>query len=77
MTELIYGYVYSCKLVKERIAELTAERRALVKRGERAAAEELLLDRRIRLLYEEYEQMQEIIAHLDSYSRRVGSRGKA
>lgn len=77
MNVLISGYVQSCELVKKRIAELTAERRALVKNGEQALADELHLDRRIRLLYEEYEQMQEIIAHLDSYSRRVGSRGEA
>lgn len=77
MNKLISGYENSCDMVKKRIAELTAQRRALVKNGQQALAEERSLDRRIRLLYEEYEQMQEIIAHLVSYSRRVGSRGEA
>lgn len=77
MNVLISGYVQSCELVKKRIAELTAQRRAFVKNGEQALADELLLDRRIRLLYEEYGEMQDIIKHLVSYSRRVGSRGEA
>ena len=76
MKNLISGYICSSKLVKERIAELSDQRKTLVRGGQQALADELLLDRRIRLLYEEYEQMQEIIAHLDSYSRRVGSRGE-
>lgn len=77
MTNLISGYINSCYMVKKRIAELSDQRRDLVKTGKQAVVDELLLDRRIRLLYEEYEQMQEIISHLDSYSRKVGSRGEA
>lgn len=69
MTDLIKNYTYSRQLVKQRIAELSALRRSLVKRGEAARAQSLDLDRRISLLYEEHGELQAVIAHLSSYRR--------
>lgn len=70
MTQLIKNYINSRNLVKQRITELSELRNALVKRGDTLRAEELDLDRRIRLLYEEHGEMQAIISHLTSYNRR-------
>lgn len=67
MHELIKGYKNSCKLVKNRIGELSLERNELRKKGKQDLIEKLDLNRRIHLLYEEYEQMQEIIVHLTAY----------
>ena len=70
MTDIIHNYTYSCELVKQRITELSALRRSLLKRGDSIRARELDLDRRIRILYQEQGELTEIIAHLTSYQRR-------
>lgn len=70
MNRMINGYVESCELVMTRIRELTVQRRALKEQGDILAIKELDLDRRIKLLYKEYGQMQEIIDGLTSYMRR-------
>lgn len=67
---LIKGYTDSCTLVKARIDELTGLRNSLKQLGDTSRIEELDLDRRIKLLYNEYEQMQEIISDLSAYMRR-------
>ena len=69
MTDLINSYTHSCLLVRQRIAELTAQRRELLGRGDGRRARELDLDRRIRILYEEHGELQQIISHLSSYRR--------
>ena len=76
MTQLIKNYTNSRDLVKQRITELSELRLSLVKRGDIRRVAELDLDRRIRMLYEEHGEMQEIISHLTSYSRRRESFGK-
>lgn len=70
MNRMIKGYVESCELVRTRIRELTVQRAALREQGDILAIKELDLDRRIKLLYKEYGQMQEIIDGLTSYMRR-------
>jgi len=76
MTQLIKNYTNSRDLVKQRITELSELRLSLVKRGNIRRVAELDLDRRIRMLYEEHGEMQEIISHLTSYNRRRESFGK-
>ncbi|WP_024861677.1 hypothetical protein [Ruminococcus flavefaciens] len=76
MTQLIQNYTNSRDLVKQRITELSELRSSLMKKGDSARVIELDLDRRIRLLYEEHGEMQEIISHLTSYNRRRESFGK-
>lgn len=76
MTQLIKNYTNSRDLVKQRITELSKLRLSLVKRGNIRRVAELDLDRRIRMLYEEHGEMQEIISHLTSYNRRRESFGK-
>lgn len=76
MTQLIKNYTNSRDLVKQRITELSELRLSLVKRGNIHRVAELDLDRRIRMLYEEHGEMQEIISHLTSYNRRRESFGK-
>ena len=71
MTELIKNYIKSCKLVEKRISELTDLRSSLLKNGNSSRADELNLDRRIRVLYEEHGELKAIIAHLTSYNRRL------
>ena len=76
MTQLIKNYTNSRDLVKQRITELSELRLSLVKKGNIRRVAELDLDRRIRMLYEEHGEMQEIISHLTSYNRRRESFGK-
>lgn len=76
MTQLIKNYTNSRDLVKQRITELSELRLSLVKMGDIRRVAELDLDRRIRMLYEEHGEMQEIISHLTSYNRRRESFGK-
>lgn len=64
MQKLIEGYVKSCEMAELRILQLADQKKSLKKRGRTDLIDELDLDRRIRLLYVECEQMQEIIAHL-------------
>ncbi len=70
MTDLIRNYTHSRILVKKRIDELLALRKSLLERGESLRAEQLDLDRRIRLLYTEHLELMEDIAALTSYQRR-------
>lgn len=76
MQQLINGYVESCALVRTRIGELTQLRNKLKKQGREDTIGELDLERRIRLLYVENSQMEEIIEHLESCVRRTVQRGK-
>lgn len=68
---MIQGYKTSCELVKKRVHELREQRKILLEAGRNSVIEELDLERRIKLLYTEYEEMQEIIEHLESYARRI------
>ena len=70
MTDLIKNYTYSRSIVRKRINELLALRHSLIERGDSLRAEQLDLDRRIRLLYTEHLELSEIIADLTSYQRR-------
>lgn len=70
MDSMINGYVESCELVKARIGELTLQRSSLEQRGDICMIKELDLDRRIKLLYCEYGQMQEVLFALRGYARR-------
>ena len=71
-TDMIEGYKRSCKLVKERIDELSALKKSLIRSGKHLEAEELMLDRRIFLLYTEHKDMQEVIGILSDYTHREG-----
>lgn len=71
MNHMIQGYKTSCELVKKRVRELREQRKILLETGRNSVIEELDLERRIKLLYTEYEEMQEIIEHLESYARRI------
>lgn len=77
MTDIIYNYTHSCELVKQRINELLALRHKLLEGGDPLRAKELDLDRRIRILYQEQNELTEIIAHLTSYRRRLEERAEA
>lgn len=77
MYSLIRSYEQSCNMVKKRIKLLTQQRNQLVKSGKKQLADSLNLEQRIRLLYIEAEQMQEIVEHLKNYERRVSKRAKA
>lgn len=76
MKNLIFSYDQSCKMVKKRIAELTSLKNTLSRKGMTDQIDELDLERRLRLLYEEHQQMQEIISYLKSYARRVEQRAE-
>ncbi len=76
MTNMINGYIESCKLVKERLSELNAQLVELRKNGKEEKITSLDLERRISLLYTEHRQMTEIIGHLTAYMRRVEQRVK-
>lgn len=77
MNALIQGYKTSCELVKKRVRELREQRKALPETGGKLVEYKLDLERRIRLLYTEYEEMQEIINHLESYVKwRAGDSRK-
>lgn len=69
MQKLIGDYKKSCVAVKKRIKELTEQKTVLMAEGKTELIKSLDLERRIRLLYTEYYQMQEIIQHLQSYLR--------
>ena len=76
MKNMITSYKESCTRAQKRISELTELRNALRRQGKESRINELSLDRRIKLLYDEKLQMQEVIACLDSYVRRMESRGE-
>lgn len=73
MKELIRNYEKSCEMAMKRIHELTALRSDLRKKGCETRINELALDRRIKLLYDEELQMKEIIRILNSYTRRINN----
>ena len=71
MQKMIDGYVKSCNLVRKRIETLTQQKNDLKKCGKLDEIDDLMLERRIKLLYDEHSQMQEIISYLTSYMRRI------
>lgn len=77
MKQLIKNYTDSCTLVKNRIAELTAMKNEMKKRGDIAGIARLDLERRIRLLYCEHGEMMNIVYRLSDYSRRVEQRARS
>ena len=77
MYTLIKEYRKSCRLIKERLKILTEQKNNLVKSGKSDIVNELNIERRIRLLYVENAELEEIIEHLEKYARRVKERGKA
>lgn len=76
MYSLIRNYQQSCILVRKRIKVLTQQRNQLVKAGNQQLIDNLNLEQRIRLLYTEYAQTEEIVEHLTNYARRVEERVK-
>ncbi|MDE5619902.1 MAG: hypothetical protein K2I80_05210 [Ruminococcus sp.] len=76
MYSLINEYQQSCLLVKKRIKFLTEQRNRLIKSDNRIEIDKAGLDQRIRLLYVEHAQMQEIISHLINYMRRIEHRAE-
>lgn len=70
MTDLINNYTQSCNLVEQRISELSKLRNDLLKCGDSVSAQELDLDRRIKILYVEHGELKAVISHLISYNRR-------
>ncbi|MDE6092300.1 MAG: hypothetical protein K2G14_04310 [Ruminococcus sp.] len=76
MYSLINEYKKSCCLVKKRIKFLTQQRNMLIKSDKPSRVDELNLEQRIRLLYVEHAQMQEIISHLINYMRRIEQRAE-
>ncbi|MCI5794740.1 MAG: hypothetical protein MR022_07350 [Ruminococcus sp.] len=71
MKQMISGYLRSCQLVRERIKVLTEQKNELKRNGKTQEIENLMLERRIKLLYDEHSQMQEIISYLNSCVRRA------
>ena len=76
MKQMINGYIQSCAMAKQRIAELTLQKNELMRAGCTDLIGELDLERRIRLLYKEHSQMQDTINYLTGYMRRVQQRAK-
>lgn len=76
MRQMIKAYEESCILVKKRIAQLTKQKNDLKREGREDTIEELDLERRIRLLYVEHSQMNEIVIYLTNYVRRVEQRAE-
>lgn len=77
MYTLIREYRKSSKLLKERIKTLTEQKNSLVRSGKKDAVAELNLEKRLRMLYVEKNEADEIIQHLEKYAGRVAERGKA
>lgn len=71
MKKMIQGYETSCEKVMKRIHQLTQQRNELRKNGNDIEIDDLDLERRIRILYTEHCQMQEIVTHLTQYMRRI------
>ena len=57
--------------MRERIKVLTEQKNELKRNGKTQEIENLMLERRIKLLYDEHSQMQEIISCLNSCVRRA------
>lgn len=77
MYTLIKEYKKSCGLIRKRIKLLTEQKNSLVRSGKSNIVNELDIERRIRLLYVENAELEEIIEHLEKYAGRVEKRGKA
>ena len=77
MRNMISCYRYSCLLAEKRIAELRLLRQQLKKSGADDEIEKQGLDRRIRLLYSEHQEMCRVIEHLSGYVRSVEERENA
>lgn len=77
MYALIKDYRKSCGLIRKRIKLLTEQKNSLVRSGKPDIVNELDIERRIRLLYVENAELEEIIEHLEKYAWRVEKRGKA
>ena len=77
MNDLIKNYTYSRDLVKKRISELLTLRHSLTERGDSLRAGQPDLDRRIRILYTELDELTEIISNLTTYQRRRAESVKA
>lgn len=77
MYTLIKEYQKSCKLVKKRLKLLTEQKKNLVRTGKTDILNNFNLEKRIKLLYMESEELEEIIEHLEKYAERVENRGKA
>ena len=76
MKNMIISYKERCIKDQKRISVITALRYLPRLEGTESRINELSLDRRIKLLYDENLQMLEVIASLDSYVRRMESRVK-
>ncbi|HBB20472.1 MAG: hypothetical protein KBI35_10670 [Ruminococcus sp.] len=76
MKNMINGYITSCTQVKERIAQLTEQKTKLKKQGRTDLIDQLMLERRIQLLYTEHREMKEVIEYLSGYMRRIEQRAK-
>lgn len=76
MKQMIKAYEESCILAKKRIDQLTKQKNDLKRKGREDTIEELDLERRIRLLYEERSQIREIVVYLTNYLRRVEQRAE-
>ncbi|MBQ9807950.1 MAG: hypothetical protein IJM55_03685 [Ruminococcus sp.] len=74
MKELLNCYQESRAKVLDRIHQLTSQRNALRAKGDIAGIAELDLERRIKLLYTEHEELSDIVRHLDGYVRRAEER---
>ncbi|MDE6538836.1 MAG: hypothetical protein K2K66_01475 [Ruminococcus sp.] len=77
MHTLIKDYRKSCALIRERIKLLTEQKNNLVRSGKSDIVNELNIEKRLRLLYVENTELEEIIEHLEKYAGRVKERGKA
>lgn len=75
MKDLICEYKKGCDMVKCRIHELNDILNKLRKDGNEKEIQNLELEQRIRLLYVEHRQAQEIIDYLTLYVRRIENRG--
>lgn len=77
MYTLIREYRKSGELIRERIKALTEQKKSLMRSGKTNDVNKTDLERRLRLLYAEKAEIEEIIEHLEKYAGRVAERGKA
>ncbi|MDE5763508.1 MAG: hypothetical protein K2I00_00890 [Ruminococcus sp.] len=72
MKKMIENYTKSCELAINRIKELKHQKKQLEEKNQFCKIDELNLERRIRVLYEEYAYMNEIINRLTCYLKWKG-----
>lgn len=72
MKKMIAEYAKSCELAMNRIKELKYQKKQLEEKNQFWEIDQLNLERRIRVLYEEYAHMNEIIHHLTCYIKWKG-----